>query len=59
MQSRQVASICREVEAFCWPGCKESVMKTALASLRALKANLRVLQVIQLLVVDVTCSLFS
>ena len=41
----EVAAICSEVEATCWPGCPESVIRTALASLRALKESLDVLQV--------------
>jgi len=40
----EVAEICKEVEAVCWPGCKESVIKTTLGSLRALQANLNILQ---------------
>jgi len=39
----ELAAICRAVEATCWPGCPESVIRTALASLRALKENLNVL----------------
>jgi len=39
----EVADICREVSSACWPGCHADVLKTALASLRALQANLHVL----------------
>eukprot|EP00966_Prymnesium_polylepis_P264328 6106114-Prymnesium_polylepis.1 len=31
----ELAAICRAVEATCWPGCPESVIRTALASLCA------------------------
>lgn len=39
----ELAAICRHVEATCWPGCDEDVLRTALAQLRALKESLAVL----------------
>ena len=39
----ELAAICRHVEATCWPGCDEDVLRTALAQLRARKESLAVL----------------
>ena len=36
--------IAAEIQQICWPGCSDSVLKTTLAQLRALKESLQVLQ---------------
>jgi len=41
---REIAAICQQVESSCWPGCSEAVLRNTLASLRALKESLDVLQ---------------
>lgn len=43
-QLREVAAICRQVEASCWPGCPEAVLRIALSGLRAVQQSLEVLQ---------------
>ncbi|EOD16294.1 hypothetical protein EMIHUDRAFT_427530 [Emiliania huxleyi CCMP1516] len=40
----EAQAICREVSAACWPGCSGDVLRTALASLRALREHLDVLE---------------
>ena len=41
---QEVEDIAAEIQQICWPGCSDSVLKTTLAQLRALKESLQVLQ---------------